>query len=68
MAMEMMCAIVESEIGVQDEIEEVNRLGKCKEGGVQTLIVKFQFPVIVIEVSERTWKLSKKEGNKNVWI
>ena len=51
-----------------NEIEEFYRLGKFENGKRRPMKIKFRAQAIAQEVLTKTWKLSKEENFKNVWI
>ena len=51
-----------------NEIEEVHRLGKYKEGEARPLKVKFRAQSTAVEVISNAWKLDRVERYKKVWI
>ena len=51
-----------------NEIEEVHRLGKYKEGESRPLKVKFRAQSTAVEVISNAWKLDRVERYKKVWI
>jgi len=61
--------VVQEENPDQDEeIEEVSRLGRYKEGGMRPMKVKFRSQVKACEILSRSWKLAQREEYKKIWI
>lgn len=62
-----------SEVGddnmeLDEEIEEVYRLGKYEEGRARPMKIKLRTQAAVMKVLGRTWKLAQTEEFKRVWI
>lgn len=53
---------------MEEEIEEITRTGKFVEGGHRPLQVRFKSQAAAGDLLAKSWKLSKKEDYKNVYI
>ena len=58
----------EEEEALEKEIDEVQRIGKYKEGGKRPIRIKFKSQTAAMEVLQRTGKLKETEKYKSVWI
>ena len=68
LAKEVVASVKEVNSEIEEEVEEVYRLGRYKEGGERPMKIKFRSQTVVNEIINRTWKLSENEKFKKVWI
>ncbi len=54
--------------GIVEQIEEVYRIGKYEENGTRSMKIRFMSQTAEEHVLQRTGKLGKVEGMKEIWI
>ena len=60
--------VQDSAQGIDQEIEEIHRIGKYNEGGARPLKVRMRSQVAVDEIMARTGKLAENDEYKDIWI
>ena len=60
--------VQDSAQGLDQEIEEIHRIGKYNEGGTRPLKVRMRSQVAVDEIMARTGKLAENDEYKDIWI
>ena len=53
---------------LEEEIEEVVRIGKYNEGGQRPMKIRFKSQSTAEEILGRSWRLANKDAYKNIWI
>ena len=53
---------------IEEEIEEIHRLGKYEEGGMHPLKVKFRSQATAQDIIFKAWKLAKIYSYKKIWL
>ena len=53
---------------LEEEIDEIQRLGRYTEGGKRPIRIKFKSQTAATDVLQRTGKLKEIEEYKEVWI
>ena len=59
MVKEVFNMVQEENSEIEEEIEEIHRLGKHEEGGVRLLKVQFRSQVTAQDILSKSWKLDK---------
>ena len=60
--------VQDSTQGLEQEVEEVHRIGRYSEGGMRPLKVRMRSQVAVEEIMARTGKLAENTEYKDIWI
>lgn len=67
-AKELIGKVDDDNTELQEEIEEVYRLGKYEEGRDRPLKIRLKTQIAAGKVLSRTWKLTQTDLYKDVWI
>ena len=65
---ELIKVLNEESEDLEEEIDEIKRMGKYTEGGKRPVRIKFKSQTTATEVLNRTGKLNEREEYKTVWI
>ena len=67
-AVEKVIEEIQEEQDLVGEVEEVFRLGKYKEGTHRPMKIRLRSQVAAETIAGKSWKLSRKEAFKDVWV